>query len=108
MRLTWKIPNKDGTYGQSVVLDLPEYDHAYLRDLWEQVERMPRSSPQWRPLFNELRTQLDLRACFPGGAFVEEEAPAPTPVPPAYLRRIEQDEAQVSLLDDEDPSRRVA
>ena len=84
-RLRWYLPKSDGSYGDPVWLKMPDYDHAYLCDLWEQLIRQPPGRNR-RALFNELRLHLDLRALLPGGRFVGAPPP-PSPVPPAYLRR---------------------
>lgn len=57
--------SESGGLGAEVLVTVSDDDGEMLRAMWEQVERTP-PGPKRSGLIVELRTHMDLFACFPG------------------------------------------
>lgn len=84
---TWRVSTRDGFADEATTFTVDAATGAALRDLWSQIERMPPCERRTL-LIRELRTLMDLAACFPGGGLQAPESRSPgQPAIPSYLSR---------------------
>lgn len=94
---TWRVSTRDG-FAEETTFTADDETAATLRDLWGQIERLPPGGRR-SVLVRELRTLMDLAACFPGGSFAGAESRSePEPAVPSYLTAVAAEKPAQALL----------